>query len=181
MDPLFSSTGASTNGLSDCSVRIVVLDHYLSRIHPQFLFEQPFINANTPIQVPIIRVFGSTPDGIHTCLHIHNVFPYIYIPNIFIGTIFSSASNFPSPFSANVSIVDIVQLSADLSIQLRSILTELAYSIDEAITLSIEKENPKFPGNLKQSAKKVSSHVFSIVPVTARFVITSNTWLLTKL
>lgn len=166
MNPLVSSIGDSSNNSVESSVRIIVLDHYLSRVHSQFLFDQSFLLANPPIQVPVLRVFGSTPDGVHTCLHIHNVFPYIYIPNIYIGLM---PSNFQSVCNANVSIVDIIHSPDMFSVQFRSLLTELAHSIDEALTLSIDQENPKFAGNFKQSIKRVTSHVFSIVPVTARF------------
>lgn len=31
-------------------------------------------------QVPVIRLFGSTADGTHSCVHIHGVFPYLYVP-----------------------------------------------------------------------------------------------------
>lgn len=31
-------------------------------------------------QVPIIRIFGTDGRGIKTCLHVHGVFPYLYIP-----------------------------------------------------------------------------------------------------
>jgi DNA polymerase elongation subunit (family B) len=32
------------------------------------------------MQVPIVRVFGETPGGQKACLHIHDVFPYLYVP-----------------------------------------------------------------------------------------------------
>lgn len=31
-------------------------------------------------KVPVIRIFGTDADGIKTCMHVHGVFPYLYIP-----------------------------------------------------------------------------------------------------
>lgn len=62
------------------SVRIVDADYYLTyattELDPNFSeFRQSQIH-----KVPVIRIFGSTPKGQKACLHIHNVFPYFYVP-----------------------------------------------------------------------------------------------------
>ena len=62
------------------SVRIVDADFYFSKpIENLDVLYSECREANVN-RVPIIRVFGSTPSGQKTCLHIHQVFPYIFVP-----------------------------------------------------------------------------------------------------
>ncbi|KAI9322888.1 hypothetical protein BX666DRAFT_1899270 [Dichotomocladium elegans] len=61
------------------SIRIVNIDHYLCKPGPLDRSQSPF--SSTPLaKVPIIRIFGSTPSGQKACLHIHQVYPYFYVP-----------------------------------------------------------------------------------------------------
>nr|CAD7426301.1 unnamed protein product [Timema monikensis] len=62
------------------SVRLVTADFYMSTpIRTLDVGYSDFRGAEVK-QIPVIRVFGSTLTGRKVCLHIHGVFPYIYIP-----------------------------------------------------------------------------------------------------
>ncbi|XP_062857832.1 DNA polymerase zeta catalytic subunit isoform X2 [Trichomycterus rosablanca] len=62
------------------SVRIVSADYYMTR--PLQLLDVCYSHfRETEVQkVPVVRIFGATPAGQKTCLHLHGVFPYIYVP-----------------------------------------------------------------------------------------------------
>ena len=55
------------------SVRIVDLDYYLARPVPGLDECYSQLEGTVIDKVPIIRVFGSTPGGQKTCIHIHRV------------------------------------------------------------------------------------------------------------
>lgn len=62
------------------SVRLVVADHYMAApvagLDP---LVSPFTGGAIK-RLPVIRVFGSTVSGQRACLHLHGIFPYIYVP-----------------------------------------------------------------------------------------------------
>ncbi|KAL2730715.1 DNA polymerase zeta catalytic subunit isoform X5 [Vespula squamosa] len=62
------------------SVRILTIDSYqtnpISELDPTF----SEFRGNEIKHVPVIRIFGTTLTGEKTCLHVHGVFPYIYVP-----------------------------------------------------------------------------------------------------
>ncbi|KAM3602464.1 uncharacterized protein V6R79_004647 [Siganus canaliculatus] len=62
------------------SVRIVTADFYLaSPIKDLDVCYSQFRESDVK-KVPVVRIFGATPAGQKTCLHLHGVFPYIYVP-----------------------------------------------------------------------------------------------------
>ncbi|KAJ2952055.1 hypothetical protein O0L34_g4319 [Tuta absoluta] len=62
------------------SVRIVVCDHYLTKPIPGIDVIYSEFRGSDIKQVPVLRIFGSAPDGRKACLHVHGVFPYFYVP-----------------------------------------------------------------------------------------------------
>ncbi|KAI9186318.1 hypothetical protein LWI28_016151 [Acer negundo] len=53
------------------SVRIVSIDHYMAPPIPDYDFCYSSFQGDKVLEVPIIRVYGSTPAGQKTCLHVH--------------------------------------------------------------------------------------------------------------
>ena len=67
--------------LTEICVRIVSLSYCMLPPNPLL---DPFICETIPatynsLTVPTIRVFGSTKEGQRACLHIHQIFPYLYV------------------------------------------------------------------------------------------------------
>ncbi|CAN0914193.1 DNA polymerase zeta catalytic subunit [Linum grandiflorum] len=62
------------------SVRIVSIDHYMASPVPDVDACYSSFQGGNVNEVPVIRVYGSTPAGQKTCLHIHGALPYLYVP-----------------------------------------------------------------------------------------------------
>ncbi|KAF8038551.1 hypothetical protein BT93_B1173 [Corymbia citriodora subsp. variegata] len=62
------------------SVRIVSIDYYMARPIPSVDVCYSSFQGEKVNEVPVIRVYGSTPAGQKTCLHVHKVLPYLYVP-----------------------------------------------------------------------------------------------------
>ncbi|XP_039025413.1 DNA polymerase zeta catalytic subunit-like [Hibiscus syriacus] len=72
-----------SNSQSDSSVfsvRIVSIDHYMAPPIPDFDICYSSFQGGKVNEVPVIRIYGSTPAGQKTCLHIHRALPYLYVP-----------------------------------------------------------------------------------------------------
>uniref|UniRef100_H2S107 DNA polymerase zeta catalytic subunit n=1 Tax=Takifugu rubripes TaxID=31033 RepID=H2S107_TAKRU len=62
------------------AVRVVTADYYLaSPVKDLDVCYSEFRESNVK-KVPVVRIFGATPAGQKTCLHLHGIFPYIYVP-----------------------------------------------------------------------------------------------------
>lgn len=61
-------------------VRIVTVDHYMSSPIRELDVTYSDFRKSSVKHVPVIRIFGATPSGVKTCVHVHGVFPYICIP-----------------------------------------------------------------------------------------------------
>ncbi|KAK7337781.1 hypothetical protein VNO77_18368 [Canavalia gladiata] len=62
------------------SVRIVSIDYYMAPPIPGTDICYSSFHGGKVNEVPVIRVYGSTPAGQKTCLHIHRALPYLYVP-----------------------------------------------------------------------------------------------------
>ncbi|XP_031203625.1 DNA polymerase zeta catalytic subunit isoform X2 [Mastomys coucha] len=62
------------------SVRIVTADYYMASPLPGLDICRSPLTQLPVKKVPVVRVFGATPAGQKTCLHLHGIFPYLYVP-----------------------------------------------------------------------------------------------------
>ncbi|VVA94379.1 unnamed protein product [Arabis nemorensis] len=62
------------------SLRIVTIDYYMASPIPGYDICYSSFQGGEVKEVPVIRIYGSTPAGQKTCLHIHRALPYLYIP-----------------------------------------------------------------------------------------------------
>nr|XP_011466294.1 PREDICTED: DNA polymerase zeta catalytic subunit isoform X2 [Fragaria vesca subsp. vesca] len=62
------------------SVRIVSVDFYMTPPIPGLDISYSSFHGGKVKEVPVIRIYGSTPAGQKTCLHIHRALPYLYVP-----------------------------------------------------------------------------------------------------
>lgn len=62
------------------SVRIVSIDYYMAAPLPGFDICYSSFQGGRVNEVPVIRVYGATPAGQKTCLHLHGALPYFYVP-----------------------------------------------------------------------------------------------------
>jgi hypothetical protein len=89
MSPTMTAAAAAGAGREppfEFSIRIIALDHSMEQPHE--LFDRTHSSVvsgahGSPVPlaaVPVIRVFGATPHGQRSCLHVHQVHPYFYVP-----------------------------------------------------------------------------------------------------
>ncbi|MGH0142523.1 UNVERIFIED_CONTAM: hypothetical protein FKN15_051347 [Acipenser sinensis] len=62
------------------AVRIVAADYYMANPLKDLDVCYSEFREDHVKRVPVVRIFGATPAGQKTCLHLHGIFPYIYVP-----------------------------------------------------------------------------------------------------
>ncbi|BDA47990.1 probable DNA polymerase zeta catalytic subunit [Coccomyxa sp. Obi] len=61
-------------------VRVVCLDYYLAKPIPGLDICHSQLEGTAIERVPVVQIYGATPGGQKTCLHLHKAFPYFYVP-----------------------------------------------------------------------------------------------------
>ena len=61
-------------------MRLIELDSYVAAPVPSLDPSHSLFSSSPLTHVPVLRVWGATPAGQRTCLHVHRYFPYLYVP-----------------------------------------------------------------------------------------------------
>lgn len=61
-------------------LKILSIDHYQTKPLPFLDQCKTQFSSDANFKVPVLRIFGVSSDGKKACLHIHQVYPYFYIP-----------------------------------------------------------------------------------------------------
>ncbi|KAK1804828.1 hypothetical protein P4O66_003667 [Electrophorus voltai] len=62
------------------AVRVVSADYYMASPLADLDARYSDFRQSDVTRVPVVRIFGATPAGQKTCLHLHGVLPYMYVP-----------------------------------------------------------------------------------------------------
>lgn len=98
------------------SVRIVSIDHYMAPPIPGVDICYSSFQGGNVNEVPVIRIYGSTPAGQKTCLHVHQALPYLYVP--FVDLLPQDSQSRPNQDDG--ALVDALALALDKALKLKS-------------------------------------------------------------
>ena len=79
--PVLKMAAASATQCSEFSCRIVSIDYCMAAPVRGMDSSYSSISSCVAERVPVVRIFGSTPAGQKTCLHLHGAFPYLLVPS----------------------------------------------------------------------------------------------------
>ncbi|KAL6779569.1 POLZ1 [Auxenochlorella protothecoides x Auxenochlorella symbiontica] len=68
------------SGAPNVILRIVNIEYYLAPPIPEVDACWSSLEGSPVTHVPVVRIYGSTPQGQKACLHVHQAFPYFYVP-----------------------------------------------------------------------------------------------------
>ena len=71
--PDSQQAAAGSSPREELVVRLVSIDYYMTRPVPGLDECYSQLEGSAIDQVPVIRIFGSTPSGQKTCVHVHGV------------------------------------------------------------------------------------------------------------
>ncbi|XP_011292459.1 DNA polymerase zeta catalytic subunit [Musca domestica] len=167
------------------SLRLVIADFYMEKPVPGLDPVYSEFRGKEIKKVPIIRIFGSNAQGQKTCMHVHGVFPYFYVP--YDQKDFESVNKAIYQIAMNLDKAINISLSQGSSnvqhvfkVQLVKGIPFYGYHRSEHQYLKIHMFNPRFvrrAANLLQNGAIMNKHFHpheAHVPYILQFMIDYN-------